>query len=78
MMRRTERLPLIAVPVLGRPGGKKGPDPSDAGSRRDAVWLKRYVTNPKPRIRRTMPPVKASDENLDALIAYLRSLRASK
>lgn len=60
-------------------GGKKGPDLSDVGSKRDAVWLKRYMTNPKAENpKNTMPPVKASAEDLDALIAYLNSLKTGK
>lgn len=60
-------------------GGKNGPDLSDAGSRRDAAWLKKYLVNPKAENpKNKMPPVKTSAADLDALVAYLMSLKAGK
>jgi cytochrome c2 len=60
-------------------GGKIGPDLSDVGSRRDAAWLKKYLPDPKATIPGAkMPPVKTTLENLDALVAYLTSLKSAK
>ncbi len=59
-------------------GGKKGPDLSDVGMRRDAAWLRKYLPNPKSADpKATMPPVKASPEDLDHLIDYLLTLKGS-
>ena len=57
-------------------GGKKGPDLSDVGSRRDRAWLEKYLPNPKSENpKNTMPPVKASDQELRDLIDYLQTLK---
>lgn len=56
-------------------GGKAGPDLSDVGSRRTAEWLSAYLRNPKAENpKNKMPPVRVTDADLRALIAYLRSL----
>ena len=60
-------------------GGKNGPDLSSVGTTRDAAWLKAYLVNPKAENpKNKMPPVKASAADLDALVSYLRSLKAGK
>lgn len=59
-------------------GGKKGPDLSDVAMRRDAAWLRKYLPNPKSvDPKATMPPVKASHDDLDHLIDYLLTLKSS-
>ncbi len=61
--------------IQGR-GGKFGPDLSHVGAKRDAQWLRQIVKDPKadnPKSR--MPPFQGSDADLDALTAYLRSLK---
>lgn len=60
-------------------GGKKGPDLSDVGSQRDYAWLEKYLRNPKSlNPKNTMPPVKASPQELEDLIHYLQSLKKAK
>ncbi len=57
-------------------GGKSGGDLSSIGTKRDADWLKRFVTAPKSLVPTAkMPPFKGSADELDALIAYLVSLK---
>lgn len=59
-------------------GGKKGPDLTDVGMRRDAAWLHKYLPNPKSvDPKATMPPVKASHDDLDRLVDYLLTLKGS-
>lgn len=61
--------------ILGD-GGKVGPDLSDVGRRRDEAWLKGFLPDPKSAFPGTiMPPFRGSEEELDALVAYLSSLR---
>ena len=60
-------------------GGKKGPDLTDVATKRDAAWLRKYLPNPKAvDPKATMPPVKASHEDLDHLIDYLLTLKGSR
>ena len=60
-------------------GGKKGGDLSAVGRQRDAVWLKKYLVNPKSMIPEgTMPPVKVTPDELKDLIEYLETLKAAK
>ena len=57
-------------------GGKIGPDLSDVGSKRDAEWIKGFLKDPKSVIPETkQPPFKGTDEELDAVVAYLMSLK---
>ena len=57
-------------------GGKIGPDLSGVGSRKDAAWIKGFLKDPKSVIPGTkQPPFKGTDEQLDALVAYLMSLK---
>ncbi len=57
-------------------GGKVGPDLSKIGGRRDPAWLKQFLPNPKALFPDTiMPPFPGSEEELEALIAYLSSLK---
>ena len=64
---------------IGTAGGKLGPDLSTVGTRRDAAWLEKYLPNPKlvdPKNK--MPVVKAKDQDLADLIAYLETLGKKK
>lgn len=60
-------------------GGKKGPDLTEVATKRDAAWLRKYLPNPKSvDAKATMPPVKASREDLDHLIDYLLTLKGAR
>ena len=60
-------------------GGKKGGDLSDVGSKRDAEWLTKYMRDPKSVIPEAkMPAFRGTDEELNALVAYLMSLKKAK
>jgi mono/diheme cytochrome c family protein len=57
-------------------GGEVGPDLTKVGDRRDETWLKKFLPAPasvKPGV--IMPPFQGTPEELDALIAYLLSLK---
>ncbi len=57
-------------------GGKIGPDLSDVGNERDAEWIKGFLKDPKSVKPDTkQPPFKGTDEELEALVAYLMSLK---
>ena len=57
-------------------GGKMGPDLSEIGDRRDEVFFKKFLPNPKSVFPQTiMPPFQGAKEELDALAAYLQSLK---
>lgn len=61
-------------------GGKMGPDLSDEGNKgRNEEWLVKFFKDPKsvsPEAK--MRPVKATDEELKALAAYVMSLKKAK
>jgi len=62
--------------TVGASGGKFGPDLSAIGKKRDAVWLAKYLPNPRfldPANK--MPAVTAKGKDLEDLIAYLVSLK---
>lgn len=57
-------------------GGKAGPDLSTVGAKRNAQWLEKFMKDPKavtPGAK--MPPFKGSADDLNALVAYLASLK---
>lgn len=57
-------------------GGKSGGDLTRVGAARDADWLKQFTRTPKsvmPNAR--MPAFKGTDEELDAVVAYMLSLK---
>jgi cytochrome c2 len=57
-------------------GGKIGPDLSGVGSRKDAQWIKGFLKDPKSVIPGTkQPPFKGTDEELEAVVTYLMSLK---
>jgi len=46
------------------------------GSRKDAEWIKGFLKDPKSVIPDTkQPPFKGTDEQLEALVTYLMSLK---
>jgi cbb3-type cytochrome oxidase cytochrome c subunit len=56
-------------------GGKIGPDLSGVGKRREADWLSKFLKDPKGTVAGAMMlPVKGSEEEISALVAYLKSL----
>jgi cytochrome c2 len=62
--------------TVGASGGKLGPDLTAVGTRRNAEWLKKYL--PKPQAfdpKNKMPPVQATGQDLNDLVAYLTSLK---
>ena len=60
-------------------GGKmsdKGGALDGTGTKRDAKWLKSYITDPKAVIPDTkMPKMKLSDQQLDDLVSYMLTLK---
>ena len=57
-------------------GGKIGPELSGVGSRKDAEWIKGFLKDPKSVSPDTkQPPFKGTDEQLEALVTYLMSLK---
>jgi cytochrome c2 len=61
-------------------GGKMGPDLSDEGDKgRNEEWLMKYFKDPKSVMPEAkMRPVKGTDEELKALVAYMMSLKKAK
>jgi cytochrome c2 len=61
---------------IGGVGGKIGPELSGVGTRKDAQWIMGFLKDPKSVIPGTkQPPFKGTDEQLEALVAYLISLK---
>lgn len=57
-------------------GGKMGGDLSDVGDKRDAEWLTTYMKDPKSVIPEAkMRAVRGTDEELQALVAYMMKLK---
>lgn len=57
-------------------GGKLGPDLSRVGEKQDEHWLKAFMKEPKAiKPKSKMLPFKGSDGELEALVAYLISLK---
>ena len=63
--------------TIGEPGVKKlGGALDGVGSRRDATWLREYLLDPKSKVDEArMPAVELPEAELEALIAYLLSLK---
>lgn len=48
----------------------------DVGAKRDATWLKAYLSDPKSKIPTAkMPKYKYTDQDLEALVHYMLSLK---
>lgn len=61
---------------IGGKGGKFGGDLDHVGAKRDGPWLKRFMRDPtvlKPDAK--MKPFAGTDDELEALINYLVSLK---
>lgn len=60
-------------------GGKqaeKGGALDGVGSKRDGDWLKKYIADPKSVLPESkMPKLKMTDEELDAYVQYMLSLK---
>lgn len=57
-------------------GGKSGGDLSDVGAKRDADWLKQFTRAPKSLLPNAkMPAFQGSQDELDAVVAYMVSLK---
>ncbi len=61
--------------IIGGEGGKGGSDLSEVGKTRDREWLRKFLVNPKETVPGAkMLPIKATEEELTALLDYLMSL----
>ncbi len=70
-----ERKCAVCHAINGQ-GAKSGPDLTAVGAKRDATWLKAFLKDPKaanPKAK--MLPFKGTDEELEALVTYLASLK---
>lgn len=57
-------------------GGKNGGDLTGVGAKRDADWLKQFTRAPKSLLPNAkMPAFQGSQEELDAVVAYMVSLK---
>ena len=57
-------------------GGKAGPELNAEGAKREAQWLKTFMKDPKVLVPKAkMMPFKGGDEELEALVEYLGSLK---
>jgi mono/diheme cytochrome c family protein len=57
-------------------GGKRGGDLSDVGAKRDAEWLKTFMTDPKSLMpKSTHPQFRGTEDELRDLVAYMESLK---
>lgn len=64
---------------IGGDAGKladKGGPLDGVGGKRDEAWLRAYIADPKSKIPESkMPKLKLPPEELDALVAYMLSLK---
>ena len=57
-------------------GGKVGPELTMVGAKRDAEWLRMFMKGPKAMVPKAkMLPFKGSEEELEAMVAYMASLK---
>lgn len=57
-------------------GGKSGGDLTTVGAKRDAAWLKQFTKEPKSVMPNAkMPPFKGTEQELEAVVAYMTSLQ---
>lgn len=62
--------------IKGKGSPKPGPDLSTVGAKREASWLKAFLKAPKAIVpQATMVPFRGTDEELEAVVAYLASLK---
>jgi len=70
-----EKQCTICHAIQGK-GGKLGPELTDVGAKRDAKWLKTFMRDPKAVLPKAkMLPFHGNAEELEALVAYLSSLK---
>ena len=54
----------------------RGPELSDVGAKRESQWLKTFMKDPRTVVPKAkMLPFKGNDEELEALVGYLGSLK---
>jgi ubiquinol-cytochrome c reductase cytochrome b subunit len=72
-----EQQGCAACHTIAGAGGSAGPDLTGVGRKRDAAWLKKFVSNPSSVTPGTeMPPYgDLPADQLDALVAFLQSLK---
>lgn len=57
-------------------GPEEGPDLAGIGLKRTESWLRSHILNPRPhKVDSPMPGFAVTDDQLDAIVAYLESLR---
>lgn len=62
--------------VIQGQGGTAGPDLTRVGFKREAQWLLRFLKNPKSLNQKAkMTPFEGTDQELEALVAYLTTLQ---
>jgi mono/diheme cytochrome c family protein len=60
-------------------GGKIGPDLDGVANRHPEAWFAPYLANPKSvSPKNLMPPVKVSDADMKALVAFMMTLKGWK
>lgn len=70
-----ERHCAVCHAIKGQ-GAKIGPDLTAVGAKRDALWLRTFLKDPKAvNPKSKMLAFKGTDEELEALVAYLASLK---
>ena len=61
---------------VGGPMAKTGGALDDVGSKRDQAWLRDFLKDPKSKMPNAkMPKVSLSDEEFNAVVAYLLTLK---
>ena len=62
--------------VIDGKGGKSGPDLTLIGSKWDSTTLKTFMRDPRALVPQgKMPSFRGSEDELDALVAYMASLK---
>jgi mono/diheme cytochrome c family protein len=61
---------------VGGPMAKTGGALDDVGSKRDEAWLRDFIKDPKSKMPTAkMPKISLSDEDLNAVVSYMLSLK---
>ena len=64
---------------IGGDAGKmvdKGGPLDGVGAKRDEAWMRAYISDPKSKMPDAkMPKIKMTDQELDAVVAYMMSLK---
>ncbi len=65
-----------SIAGAGGPAAKTGGPLDDVGSKRDVAWLRDYLKDPKSKLPTAkMPKLNLPDEDVNALVAYLLTLK---